>query len=105
MSIARRLWILVSVPLLILVALGVFSRIQIARVEEDSRFVTETRIAALGTLAPYTASPDETGMTHLGPAITFVREHHERLDGSGYPDRKKGSDISVGGQVLGLAEL
>jgi putative nucleotidyltransferase with HDIG domain len=43
-------------------------------------------------------------MTHLGPVATFILEHHERLDGSGYPDGKKGTDISVGGQVVGLAE-
>jgi putative two-component system response regulator len=43
-------------------------------------------------------------MTHLGPAITFVLEHHERLDGGGYPDRKKGAAISLGGQIVGLAE-
>jgi HD-GYP domain-containing protein (c-di-GMP phosphodiesterase class II) len=43
-------------------------------------------------------------MAHLGETITFVLEHHERFDGSGYPAAKKGSDISLGGQVVGLAE-
>jgi putative two-component system response regulator len=43
-------------------------------------------------------------MGHLGNAITYVLEHHERVDGSGYPGRKKGADISIGGQVVGLAE-
>jgi putative nucleotidyltransferase with HDIG domain len=43
-------------------------------------------------------------MTHLGPAITYVLEHHERLDGSGYPEGKRGDEISVGGQIVGLAE-
>jgi putative nucleotidyltransferase with HDIG domain len=43
-------------------------------------------------------------MAHLGPAITFVLEHHERLDGTGYPDQKKGDQISLGGQIVGLAE-
>jgi len=44
-------------------------------------------------------------MAHLGPAGTFVLEHHERWDGSGYPDRKRGEEISLGGQIVGLAEV
>lgn len=34
-----------------------------------------------------------------------VFEHHERLDGSGYPRGIKGDDISLGAQVLMLAEV
>ena len=43
-------------------------------------------------------------MKHLGPSIGYVLEHHERLDGSGYPDGKKGEEISLGGQIVGIAE-
>ena len=43
-------------------------------------------------------------MKHLGPSIRFVLEHHERWDGSGYPDQKKGEEISLGGQIVGIAE-
>jgi putative nucleotidyltransferase with HDIG domain len=43
-------------------------------------------------------------MAHLGEAITFVLEHHERIDGSGYPEGKSGEGISLGGQIVGLAE-
>ncbi len=43
-------------------------------------------------------------MTHLGPSIRYVLEHHERWDGSGYPDGKKGEEISVGGQIVGVSE-
>ncbi len=35
----------------------------------------------------------------------YVREHHERLDGSGYPDGLRGTEISIGGQIVGLAEV
>lgn len=34
-----------------------------------------------------------------------ILEHHERHDGSGYPRGLKGSEISVGGRILLLAEL
>lgn len=40
------------------------------------------------------------------PTISrMVFEHHERLDGSGYPRGLKGDAISPGGQILMLAEL
>ena len=43
-------------------------------------------------------------MKHVGPSIRYVLEHHERWDGSGYPDGKKGDEISVGGRIIGIAE-
>ena len=43
-------------------------------------------------------------MKHLGSAVLYVREHHERWDGSGYPEKKKGDEISLGGQIVGIAE-
>lgn len=43
-------------------------------------------------------------MEHLGDSIRFIHEHHERLDGSGYPMAKRGDEISLGGQIVGIAE-
>jgi len=43
-------------------------------------------------------------MKHLGPARTYLLDHHERWDGSGYPHGKKGEEISLGGQIVGIAE-
>jgi putative nucleotidyltransferase with HDIG domain len=43
-------------------------------------------------------------MKHLGPSIRYVLEHHERWDGSGYPDGKSGTEISLGGQIVGISE-
>jgi cyclic di-GMP phosphodiesterase len=42
---------------------------------------------------------------HLGSVISFVRSHHERWDGSGYPDGLKGEEIPVGARVIGAAEV
>src|SRR5262245_23767662 len=50
MTIARRLILLLTVPLVALVGLGVFTRWQLSKIEESTRFVAETRIAALATL-------------------------------------------------------
>ena len=43
-------------------------------------------------------------MKHLGASRLYVLEHHERLDGSGYPDGKRGDEISLGGQIVGISE-
>lgn len=45
------------------------------------------------------ASP---ALRHLG---TLAIQHHERLDGSGYPRGVKGDDITPAGRVLGAADM
>jgi len=37
--------------------------------------------------------------------ISGALEHHERLDGSGYPHGKKDGDISLFGQIIGVADV
>ena len=44
-------------------------------------------------------------LAHLGDVIAFVRSHHERWDGQGYPDRLRGEEITLGARVLGAAEI
>ncbi|HSA93015.1 MAG TPA: diguanylate cyclase [Terriglobales bacterium] len=36
--------------------------------------------------------------------VRFVRHHHERFDGSGYPDGLKGEEIPLGARIIGVAE-
>jgi putative two-component system response regulator len=35
----------------------------------------------------------------------IVRHHHERLDGSGYPDRLQGADIPLVAQIMGVVDV
>lgn len=37
-------------------------------------------------------------------AAAIVWQHHERFDGSGYPQRRKGSDIHVGARILAIVD-
>jgi response regulator RpfG family c-di-GMP phosphodiesterase len=41
----------------------------------------------------------------LGPIIAFVRHHHERCDGQGYPDRLAGEAVPWGARVIGVVEI
>jgi putative nucleotidyltransferase with HDIG domain len=44
------------------------------------------------------------GLPGFTRAKEFIEDHHEWWDGSGYPKGKRGPDISLGGQILRLAD-
>jgi putative nucleotidyltransferase with HDIG domain len=44
-------------------------------------------------------------LVHLKDVITFVRSHHERWDGLGYPDRLAGASIPLGARIIGTVEI
>ncbi len=41
----------------------------------------------------------------LGPALEAIRHHHEKLDGSGYPDGIRGEDISVLARIMAVVDI
>lgn len=44
-------------------------------------------------------------MTHLREVIGYVRSHHERVDGTGYPDGLGTDAIPIGARIIGAAEV
>lgn len=44
-------------------------------------------------------------LTHLREVVSFVRSHHERADGTGYPDRLELEAIPVGARIIAAAEV
>src|SRR6266853_1702710 len=64
--------------------------------EEDVEHVKQHVIIGSQILAP---------LTHLGDIIPAVRHHHERWDGTGYPDGLRGEEIPMGARILGAAEV
>lgn len=41
----------------------------------------------------------------LGPILRLIRHHHERMDGSGYPDRLCGEEIPLKARILQVADV
>jgi len=44
------------------------------------------------------------GVPSLEPILPIVHRHHERIDGSGYPDGLRGSEIPLSVQVVAIAD-
>ncbi len=44
-------------------------------------------------------------MKSLAPVLPIIRSHHERWDGSGYPDGLKGEDIPLLARILQIADV
>ena len=43
-------------------------------------------------------------LTFLTSVVDMVRQHHERYDGKGYPEGRKGEDILFGARIINLAD-
>lgn len=71
--------------------------------EERAVMQTHTVLGA-ETLAEV-ARRHGSGMGFLQMAIDVARHHHERYDGTGYPDRKAGQDIPLAARVLAIADV
>lgn len=44
-------------------------------------------------------------MKTLGPVLPIIRNHHERWDGTGYPDGLKGEEIPLLARILQMADI
>lgn len=45
------------------------------------------------------------GISHLKPAMPYILYHHERWDGSGYPEGLKGREIPIEARLLTIADV
>jgi putative two-component system response regulator len=45
------------------------------------------------------------GISHLQPTMPYILYHHERWDGSGYPEGLKGREIPIEARLLAIADV
>ena len=64
--------------------------------DEDYEHVKQHELVGSQILAP---------LVHLKDVITFVRSHHERWDGFGYPDKLAATAIPLGARIIGTVEI
>ncbi|CAN5738550.1 hypothetical protein BH18ACT11_BH18ACT11_24280 [soil metagenome] len=78
-------------------------------VPDDVLLVPQERLNSLGRmhLEEHPAAGEEvlSGLPGLGEAARWVRWHHERPDGTGYPDRLKGAWTPQEAKILAVASL
>ncbi len=53
---------------------------------------------------PATGAEILKDLDFLGNALSYIRYHHERPDGLGYPERLKGPDIPLGAKIIAAAD-
>ncbi|MCU0561163.1 MAG: DUF3313 family protein [Desulfobacterales bacterium] len=56
------------------------------------------------TRHPVTGAEILKDLEFIGEAVAYIRHHHERCDGRGYPDRLKGADIPLGARMIAVAD-
>ena len=75
------------------------------KLDPDERQVLQTHPTAGGEILMGLAEkfPSETGCISLAAEVS--RSHHERWDGTGYPERLGGSDIPLSARLVALASI
>lgn len=73
------------------------------------KFLTKASLARPGRLDEFQAHPVLgytllKGVPTLEPILPFVHRHHERLDGSGFPDGLRGREIPLAVQVVSISD-
>jgi putative two-component system response regulator len=46
-----------------------------------------------------------SNLRSLQPVRPIIRSHHERLDGTGYPDRLLGDEVPITAQIVGIVDV
>jgi len=66
---------------------------------------THARVGAEAIWRAIEHEPDHAGIDFLYTAMDIAGSHHEKWDGSGYPDGLKGEQIPLPGRLMALADV
>lgn len=70
----------------------------------EERRVMETH-AVVGASLLAEASLLATDSPYLNVGVEIARSHHEKYDGTGYPDRRKGDEIPLAARIVAVADV
>jgi response regulator RpfG family c-di-GMP phosphodiesterase len=71
----------------------------------DERIIMQTHAVMGAETLQKVARRHGFALAFLQTAIDITRHHHERYDGSGYPDRLAGSDIPLAARLVAVADV
>jgi response regulator RpfG family c-di-GMP phosphodiesterase len=75
------------------------------KLDGDERVLMQTHTLIGAETLKEVAQHHGSAMAFLQMAIDIVRHHHERYDGTGYPDRLAGSDIPLAARLVTIADV
>jgi response regulator RpfG family c-di-GMP phosphodiesterase len=76
-----------------------------AKLEPDERVVMQTHTVIGADTLKEVARQHGFALGFLQMAMDITRHHHERYDGSGYPDHLAGSDIPLSARLVSIADV
>src|SRR5205807_3362553 len=72
---------------------------------DDERSLMETHTLIGDRILEALAQEHGASLVFLGMASAIVRHHHERYDGTGYPDRLVGDAIPAAARLVAVADV
>jgi response regulator RpfG family c-di-GMP phosphodiesterase len=75
-----------------------------ARLEPEDIMIQQAHTTIGADTLRSVAKRDRNAAAFWQMAIDIARHHHERFDGSGYPDRLAGNDIPLSARIVALAD-
>lgn len=75
------------------------------KLDPEERLIMQTHTTIGAETLQMVARRHGQAVGFLQMAIDLVRHHHERYDGSGYPDRLSGDNIPLAARILSLADV
>jgi response regulator RpfG family c-di-GMP phosphodiesterase len=75
------------------------------RLDEDERSVMQTHTTQGSDLLVAVAGKFVADVPSLPLAVEIARSHHERWDGTGYPDQLAGPQIPLAARIVGLVSV
>ena len=75
------------------------------KLDADEKLIIQTHTVMGAETLQEVARSHGSAMAFLQMAIDIARHHHERFDGTGYPDRLSGVDIPLAARIVAIADV